>query len=382
MYTIYILAQDATRRGGAGVYTMQLVKILSKRGHNVILICHEALDEIKNIATVIELPRINPHRPYGLWRFSSWLQIKDYVRLVEKLEMVAPDVIIGSAQPLILAFLKSFPFSRLIYLPHSLIAPIEIASYLHGGVIQKYASILAYWWMERKCFKLSAYTIRFSQSACELSLKYYGKNACGQLLALPMPMQLSTRNKQKVEFETVRLLFVGRLIPSKNVSFLLQALASINAQNWILDIVGDGDEKKNLVDYVNFNNLQKKVVFHGHVDDVEDLYLSADLFVFPSLLESYGIVLLEAMNYSLPTLSFLPDSKKYIGVSNEFIIDGEHGFLAKDNADFLRILENAINGLYDLQKMGSLARLSLQNKNGWESHAMKLEEIIGSINQI
>jgi glycosyltransferase involved in cell wall biosynthesis len=381
MAVIYVLALDATRKGGAGVYTLELLRTLALHGHSVTLLCHEAAEEIKGIVRVIELPKVNSARSFGLWRFSSWLQILDYIRMFKQIELLKPDVVIGSAQPMTLAFLNINPTYPLIYIPHSLVAPLEISSYPYGSSIQRYASIKAYRFMEKKCLGLARFTLRFSQSACHKFIEYYGRNKCGRLVALTMPIHFPKKVSGSRDSGTVHLLFVGRLIPSKNVQFLLDLLLNMPVRNWKLDIVGDGGERKSLVEYVKANDLGDRVAFHGHVDDVAHFYMAADLFVFPSLLESYGIVLLEAMSYSLPTLSFRSDNKRYFGVSSEFIENGKTGFLAKDEEDFAEILKDALTGKAELKACGDAAWFSLQDKYNWDNHVTKIEKIIRLIDE-
>lgn len=379
MAVIYVLALDATRRGGAGVYTLEMVRTLALRGHSVTLICHQAVEDIKSIVNVVELPKLSSAYPFGLWRFSSWLQLLDYRRLLKKIKLPRPDVVIGSAQPMTLAFLKINPTYPLIYIPHSLVAPLEIESYPFDNFIQRKASIEAYRFMEKNCLDAAKFTVRFSESACRKFIEYYGRNRCYRLVSLTMPIHLPKKVHRTKDDGIFRLLFVGRLIPSKNVQLLLRLLLKMPLQNWILDIVGDGEEKSSLVEYARANNLDARVTFHGHVDDVAGFYTAADLFVFPSLLESYGIVLLEAMSYSLPTLSFLPDNRRYFGVSTEFVQNEKSGFLANDEDHFFEILENVLTGRIDLVEVGEAAWFSLQDKYSWETHAKKIEEIICSV---
>lgn len=50
MADIHILALNANRQGGAGVYTRSFIRALATRGHTITLICHKASDEVKRLA--------------------------------------------------------------------------------------------------------------------------------------------------------------------------------------------------------------------------------------------------------------------------------------------------------------------------------------------
>lgn len=92
------------------------------------------------------------------------------------------------------------------------------------------------------------------------------------------------------------LLFVGRLGREKNVDMLLDALTMTKAPAR-LAIAGDGPERDALEERARELNVSGRVHFLGAVDRAElpDLYASADAFVFPSITETQGLVLAEAM---------------------------------------------------------------------------------------
>jgi glycosyltransferase involved in cell wall biosynthesis len=133
------------------------------------------------------------------------------------------------------------------------------------------------------------------------------------------------------------LLYVGRLAREKNVGMLLQALyAAVQvAPEVILLLVGEGDEERSLRRLADRLNLAGRVRFVGPVSHqaVGHWYRAADLFVFPSVSETQGLVVLEAMAHGLPVLAV-----RSIGTS-DFIEDGVTGALAENpHDDFIRRL--------------------------------------------
>jgi glycosyltransferase involved in cell wall biosynthesis len=101
--------------------------------------------------------------------------------------------------------------------------------------------------------------------------------------------------------DTLRLLFVGRLVPYKGVELLLRAV-EIAARRYSiqLDIVGGADPvyKAFLLRLVKELRLGSSVNFLEPVprDQLPSLYQRADVFCFPTLCDTYGIALLEAMS--------------------------------------------------------------------------------------
>lgn len=133
------------------------------------------------------------------------------------------------------------------------------------------------------------------------------------------------------------LLYVGRLAREKNIEILLRALrAAVKvAPEVILLLVGEGDEERPLRGLADRLNLAGRVRFVGPVPPqaVGRWYRAADLFVFPSMSETQGLVVLEAMAHGLPVLAV-----RSIGTS-DFIDDGTTGALAEDpHDDFVRRL--------------------------------------------
>lgn len=372
MAEIHIVALDATRQGGAGVYTLQLIEALVERGHTVTLICHEASDRPKAIAVVHEIPRFNAAQPFGLWRFSALLQLRHYKHEIQKLKLSVPDGVIISAQPMGWGYLKVFPGRPFVYLPHSLIAPVELKSYPYANRLQKQVAVSIYSFLEKTLIEKANATIRFTNGAIYAFKQYYGEKIDARLVMLPMPISTKADTVPKRQ-EAIRLLSVGRLVPTKNLAFLIGALNTIRTENWYLDIVGAGSELNALQITVKEFGLQDKVEFHGHSENVEKFYRSADLFVFPSLLENSPVVVLEAMSHALPALAFLPDGDRYRSANDELIIHKQTGLLANGDEEFTSMLAASIRNKDDLHSLGMAAKKSVEKRNSWLRHVEALE---------
>jgi glycosyltransferase involved in cell wall biosynthesis len=94
-------------------------------------------------------------------------------------------------------------------------------------------------------------------------------------------------------------MFVGNLKPHKNLERLLQAFAKIEQKDeCCLLLVGKAFEKYNVLENIEKElNIQKQVIHTGKVsnENLVDLYNLADLFIFPSLYEGFGLPILEAL---------------------------------------------------------------------------------------
>lgn len=103
------------------------------------------------------------------------------------------------------------------------------------------------------------------------------------------------------------LLSVGRLSPQKGFEYLIRALSEVKEKNknFVSLIIGDGEERKKLESLTKKLGLEKEVIFIGKVfhDKLPRYYHLADIFILPSLYESFGIVFIEAMAAGLPIIT-------------------------------------------------------------------------------
>jgi glycosyltransferase involved in cell wall biosynthesis len=100
------------------------------------------------------------------------------------------------------------------------------------------------------------------------------------------------------------LLYVGRLGARKGLDLPLKALARIDSKDVEFLIVGTGRHEETLRKLTQNLGVAEQVRFLGYIPDKElpMLYSSADIFVFPSRYEGFGLVLLEAMACGTPVI--------------------------------------------------------------------------------
>jgi glycosyltransferase involved in cell wall biosynthesis len=104
------------------------------------------------------------------------------------------------------------------------------------------------------------------------------------------------------------LLYVGRVAHEKNIGFLLKMLEELRQHrpDVLLLITGEGPALHALQEEVARRQLKHNVSFIGYLDrmtELNDCYRAADVFVFSSLTETQGLVLLEAMAQGTPVVA-------------------------------------------------------------------------------
>jgi glycosyltransferase involved in cell wall biosynthesis len=105
--------------------------------------------------------------------------------------------------------------------------------------------------------------------------------------------------------ERVTILYVGHLLAGKGLELLIRAAGQINTTvPWSILMVGDGKHRSYLQDLAGGLGLNDRIKFLGSVphSEVSSCYQLADIFCFPSLRDSGGTVLLEAMASALPVV--------------------------------------------------------------------------------
>lgn len=151
---------------------------------------------------------------------------------------------------------------------------------------------------------------------------------------------LSTYNELvKNSMSSKRIINVGRLTSDKQQLMLLRIWKKVNEDlpnnEWRLQIIGSGEEKQHLEEYVRENKL-KNVELIPHTKNIKEYYRNAELFVFTSKMEGFGMVLLEAMSFGVPCISFdCPSGPR------DIIHDNQNGYLVPcydENAFVKKIL--------------------------------------------
>lgn len=152
-----------------------------------------------------------------------------------------------------------------------------------------------------------------------------------------------------------RLIAVGRLSKEKGFSDLIDIMSLIvkKDKNVTLTLVGDGEEYPNINKKIEEHNLSKNVFLTGYLNqkDIEKLMIDSSALLMTSYSESFGLVIVEAMNYGLPVVAF--DT-----ASGPRIILKETGILIKNRnkVEYANAVLNLINSQSEMKELSDKSK--------------------------
>lgn len=313
-----------------GVFVEEVENDLISLGHTV----------DRSVISIKTKSKLNKIGVYILFYITTFFKV-----ILNKYDYIYVHFISHSSLPLLV--LKAFGFN------------VKIASHIHGGDVKllqgrnklffKLKQAIVKW-----AFASSDVLVFPSTSYMEEVSKLYTLNESMLKSVYPsggLPDEFFI-GKFKCNKSNLLLGYAGRLVKSKNVDKILMAISRID--NVKLQIVGDGEEKLNLINMVDLLELSERVDFipAKPKKDLIDWYRSVDIIVYPSESESLGLVPLESMACGcIPILSDIPVFREFenLGLSI-FIIDHKN-------------TESIVNAINYIDKMTLNARLRVRNIN-------------------
>jgi len=249
--------------------------------------------------------------------------------------------------PLIWTFHTRYDKNVKEYVP---VAP-ELATSVINGIIERY--------MER-----CAHVIAPTESIRDFIHRQYDPQV--PVSVVPTPIDLSAYTALEPQRVRARLgpedakvlMYVGRLAIEKNLDFLVRAFAQIVVEcpKARLVFVGEGLAEDELRKMAEELSLEEHVVFTGAVphDEVPDYTAAADLFVFASLTDTQGLVLMEAMAAGTPVVAV--EAPGPVDVLSQ----GGGILVPHDEDAFVEAVCTLLTDTERLRKMGEEARRAMQ----------------------
>ena len=159
------------------------------------------------------------------------------------------------------------------------------------------------------------------------------------------------------------LLFVGQHTWEKNIRFILESLSLMKDKPFHFFMVGTGYAVHAIRSLIRQLGLSDRVTLLGNIHDrdrLKRIYAAADLFLFPSLYDTCGLVVREAAAMHTPSI-LLRESTAATAIT-----DGVNGFLThNDPADFVQQIMYLMNRPDEIKSVGEKASKTISRS--WES---------------
>ncbi len=346
---------------GVAVFAHNLARGLARQGHEVVVICpsftgkkHRSKqdgvttmymrsirfpfypDQINKVPTGKEI--LGVPLPRLAYRHGLWITVDPYPELKKALNKFRPDVIHNQTAEMIAIAARRYAKKYDIPMvstghayPDNLTSQVKLLKPIKkplDAVLRTYmASFL----------KHSEYATMPTEMAIDDLVPKNRRKfnvpveplSNGVDLAKFTPGKAATKVLKRYHLDTKvpRVLYVGRVDPEKSISNTVTAFAGVleKVPQAELVIVGDGTDRRHLIDLAKALGIEKQVKFLGRVmpPDVIDIYRSATVFATSSETETQGIVLIEAAATGLPLVAV--DA----GAVRELCQNNKNGILCK-----------------------------------------------------
>lgn len=328
---------------GVGVHVQKVTQELVRRGHKVLVLTSRRRGQ----------PEVEIWNGVQLYRFFSIPTVGFYQALPSQTAirriLIENKVNIVHYHYLSLMMLQVMAVARPMWVRTIYTAHMSIDHLTQTAMMKPLRSVLIKVYVSL-CEKFDDIVCVSSQQARQMGQF----NISSRIHIITNPIDF-TGNEAKPVQRTAKfvIFFVGRLAPEKNVGYLLRGFKILlqsrpDAQLWI---AGQGVLEAKLRKDVSDLGIENKVKFFGQVahDRLPDLYAGADVFVLPSLVETQGMVAVEAMCFRRPVIV-----TNQIISARELVDDGENGFIVNPDSD--QELADKLILLYDdsnlRQRMG------------------------------
>jgi len=355
---ILMISCNVSFSGGEGIYITKLSRVLENGGHRVINLILTNSQYLENKILPLNSIQIKYHSKNNLQHLLSEniINIKVYSEIRKIIISFNPDVIhlhetklaktillasrgipkiqtfhgISSVFPLYDLFFKINPKTRYSG---------EIKLNYHKLINIKFRTLFFDFFLfdnNRIKKKIIKYFLCPSKHLTNMCKNAGFKN----VIYFPYFQEVYANKPNKINSNY--LLFVGRLSKIKGVDLLLKAfkISKVENKNLKLIIVGDGEERKNLIKLSNELGINEHIKFVGWIDNsnLSKYYKNSLAVVIPSIYpEVSPLVAYEAMSFSKPIIGF------DIGGLSDLIKDGINGYLI--NREDIMSMAEKINSL-------------------------------------
>lgn len=355
--------------GGAERYSVSLANELSKR-HEIHVYCQETNYPIKDITyhSVLRIPYRLRWLNQLLFSLTTWFHTRNNFDIVHSHEHVwHGDVHTMHVRSVRTSIFNNYQgFKKVLRWLNVLTSPRH----------------LTYLWLESMRMRKHGLVFVSNQLSNEFLSRY--PNIARHHYVIPpgvsFPLTLKKREECRRQLnlsnDQIFLLFVANDFERKGLQTLLVAMAKLQP-SITLGVVGHSNKLPIFERQVHKLDLTNRVKFYGQQEDLSVFYRAADLLVHPTLEDSFGLVVLEAMVQKLPVLV---SSSPYCGFIQN-LKDEIHVKTIQDPRNSNQLYDLIHRVLNDLPLQNTLIEngFKIALSFSWEEAALKYENVFRQI---
>lgn len=321
---IVITVSQITPGGGLSKYICTLVDVLTQDTKNQICVLTTHKSEANP-----QLEQLKAERNVQHISLAELSTIRKYVALISRLRKLSPDVIINNYNATTQYILPFLP------------QKVKIVHILHNNTDDFYrvAAINAKY-VDRWVAPTPALKDYFNS--------YTNSKYDNRVITIPHAVDAASDFIRRISSDTLQLTFVGVLYEHKGVLILPDIIECLRSKgyNFLFTFIGDGVLRSNLENKLRDGINDGIVDFTGRIDS-DDVYRKlrqTDIFVYPTHIDAFGLVIAEAMmNGAIPVVTCLE------GITDTIVDDGQNGYLVAQ--DDIQCFVERISSLIDDEEM-------------------------------
>lgn len=290
--------------GGAGNHVQRVAEAMREFGHEIYVFTSSSQVDSPTAEWIVPL-EVPMNRGFGrIWTHKFNAQLQDELPKYD-LDLVHGNPIASDLGKIY----SSLPLPYVVTLHGSLRRSVEQLltygyDYSRFSVDYVYRRLNAR--IERRAYRAADHVFPITTSVKDDYERYYGTRHGVTVVPNAYPAQTIESRPGKRSGTPPELLYVGSFTQRKGLHYLLPAFEKFITKypDATLHLVGD-EENPYLSDILS-EATRSNVYVHGWVSEnrLHRLYEQADVFVFPSIYEGLGTVLLEALQHGLPIVAF------------------------------------------------------------------------------
>jgi len=376
--------------GGAGVYASCLCKELARFGHEVhaIVPCLNSSNR-QSTDDGVHVHKVQVLNKPLLRTVSFWLRAKKVYKKIE--EEIRPDILHSNVTSDLGLTKNSVKVPRVVTVHHLAKTTFEkVRMPLSQSIINPNTETGIISWIEKKTLDFDKIVIERANRI--IAVSDFVKKSLISSYSIPSakisvvyngvywrdfatrPNDITTLKKLYNLKDKHVILYVGRIEPRKGINLLLEAFSILSRKTkrkCRLFMVGKGN-KNRLWRMAQKLKIKNKITLIDEVsfDTLRKIYCLPQVFVMPSLLEGFGLTLLEAMAAGKPVVALK------VGGIPEIVKDGINGKLVDgDPVELASALKFFIENPRMARKIGERNRRYVAKNFGWEKTARKTLDV-------